>query len=250
MTRHGSGAGVRIAVVDSGWDRTRECAQVQAGLAFVGDEADAAADVQWSCDDHDRFGHGTLVTDLILKRAPEATVLPLRVFDRRLETSAHVICAAVSLAAARGIQLVNLSLGTRRAADFRALYRACELARRAGVVIIAAAGGPPGVSAPATFEPVISVGAALDGTGAPLGEDLVRVDEGPVEYTVIGMQHALGLGGHPKRVAGSSFAAAVVTGHVAALCGGAGVTDLAQVRAVLRRTLGAQVSTCRSRVSV
>ena len=78
-----TGKGVRIGVIDSGWDRHVLIPQIEQGVGFV-DPLDELS-VLKSEDDHDRIGHGTACTDLILRIAPEARIVPIRIFGHRLE---------------------------------------------------------------------------------------------------------------------------------------------------------------------
>jgi hypothetical protein len=113
---------VTVGVIDSGWDRSIDDPRVRTGVGFVGAGDELA--VCRSADDQDRIGHGTAAADIVLQVAPGATVVPLRVFGRELETSPAVIIAALDWAVAHGIGAVNLSLGTARADAVAPLYRA------------------------------------------------------------------------------------------------------------------------------
>ena len=99
-----TGKGIRIAVIDSGWDRTRDDPRVLPGIGLVDPEDDLA--MLRTDDDHDRVGLGTACIDLILRIAPEATVTPVRVFGNDLETSPGTLHAAIVWAVEQEFDIV------------------------------------------------------------------------------------------------------------------------------------------------
>jgi subtilisin family serine protease len=208
-----TGRGVRVGVVDSGWDRRITDARVIRGVGLVDPEDELS--LACSDDDHDRNGHGTLCTDLILQVAPDATIIPIRVFGMRLETSPALLIAAIQWAIDRQIRVVNLSLGTTRTDCIRELYAACEVARRRGVIVVAAAGAiQRHANYPAIFEPV------LGATHGPLPDRLgLWYQPGEaLECLACGKdQSGRGLRGSLVETSGPSVAAAIVTGHVSRL---------------------------------
>lgn len=225
-----TGRGVRVGVIDSGWDRGQPEPRVRAGTGILG--LDGPGGAPRGADDHDRFGHGTACADLVLRVAPGAEIVPVRVFDAALETSPGVLAAAIRWAVDAGLHVLNLSLGTCQPAALQTLYAACEYARRRGVVVVAAAHAQGRSSAPAVFDNVLSVGALP-------GNNTFRVVCRPGE-AVECRAHAVHtgvrwLGGERVVAAGTSYAAPVVTGTVARLRELHPDADLAAVRALLAR---------------
>ncbi|HEX2078865.1 MAG TPA: S8 family serine peptidase [Longimicrobium sp.] len=153
-----TGRGVRVAVVDSGWDRTLHDERVLPGIGFVDPDDDFA--LAQNDDDHDVLGHGTACADLILAIAPDARVIPVKVFGKVLETSPGTLHAALLWCIQEGVQVINVSLGTRLEGTLHPLYAACEKARRAGIIVVAAGHNANDWSYPAIFENVIGVSAA------------------------------------------------------------------------------------------
>jgi subtilisin family serine protease len=148
-----TGRGVRVGVVDSGWNRTRIDARILSGVHV------SEAKSQVDSDDHDRNGHGTTCSRIILEMAPECRIVPIRVFEQRLDASPATLMAAIDWAVSDGLKLLNLSLGTLRIDILRSLYATCARARDAGVILVAAARSARDEwSYPAVFEPVIGVG--------------------------------------------------------------------------------------------
>jgi subtilisin family serine protease len=151
-----TGAGVRIGVIDSGWDRTLDDPRVISGVSFV-DPDDELACLQ-NDDDHDTNGHGTGCIDIIRRIAPDAEIVPIRVFGQHIETSPGTLQAAIRWAMEQELPLVNVSLGTLRQDAMKPLYVTCERARRRGSILVTAAHNVSEWSFPAVFENVLSVG--------------------------------------------------------------------------------------------
>lgn len=206
-----TGLGVRVGILDSGWDRSIANHRIAPGISFV-DPTDELRFLA-SADDHDRNGHGTTCTSVLLDVAPDCEVVPIRVFGHQIETSPDVLIAGIDWATAQGLPLLNVSLGTFRRDALRPLYGACQRARSRGTIIVAAARRTPHDWAyPAVFEPVIGVGAVM--IADPYA---VRYTPGAgVECALNAVnRNARGLEGRSVLVSGTSFAAPVVTGLIA-----------------------------------
>lgn len=125
-----SGRGIRIAVVDSGIAPDHpHVGPVSEGTALVGDDPGDTAD---------RLGHGTAVAAAIREKAPNAELIPVRVLDRQLATSARVLARAIDWAVDHGAHLVNLSLGTTNEAHVPLFEQALERAAANGVLVVSA----------------------------------------------------------------------------------------------------------------
>jgi subtilisin family serine protease len=197
-------------VVDSGWDRAQPDARVLPGIGIESDETG----VRLTEDDRDRIGHGTGAAHQILAVAPDCRVVPARVFGNVLETSPRALVAALDWAVAHGARVVNLSLGTEREDAVRPLYAACERARRAGVIVVAAGGNFGETCYPAVFEPVIGVAMGL--FGSPF-EFRCRPGDA-LEIEAWGVRQPVPrLGGRVAVTTGTSVAAPNVAGIVALL---------------------------------
>jgi subtilisin family serine protease len=128
-----TGAGVRVAVIDSGVHPGHpHVGAVEAGVSFD------AAGVRGH-DTVDRLGHGTAVAAAIREKAPDATIVAVKVFDRELRATADALVAAITWAVEAKVDLINLSLGTANPAHQARLGEALVQAARAGVVLVAAA---------------------------------------------------------------------------------------------------------------
>jgi subtilisin family serine protease len=114
-----TGAGVRVAVLDTGVDATHPAlaGKILPGYDFVDRDADAS-EVGSTADPG--FGHGTHVAGLVMLAAPGARIVPLRVLNPQgqgdiwmlAEAILHAVDPDGNPATNDGAQVVNMSLGT------------------------------------------------------------------------------------------------------------------------------------------
>lgn len=207
-----TGKGLVVAVIDSGWDRGCDDPRVLPGVGLVDPEDDLA--MLRTADDHDRVGHGTACIHQILRIAPDARVIPVRVFGNHLETSPGTLQAGILYAIERGVNVVNLSLGTTLEGTLHPLYAACEKARRQGIIVIAAGHNSRDWSYPAIFENVIGVSAAKFESPYQyryLPDEAHECQAWGVEQPVVWLR------GEEQVKHGTSFAAPNITGIVCLL---------------------------------
>ena len=205
-----TGRGARIAIVDSGVHAAHPHVDgIEQGIAIHPDGS-ISEDVV------DRVGHGTAVAAAIREKAPDAVILPVKVFDRELRATADALVAAIAWATAAGAHLINLSLGTSNPAHRGRLGAALVEAVRAGASLVAAAEDAGTIWLPGSLP--LAVGVTVDWT-CPRDEAVVDVtDEGAVRRVLV---RASGYprpipGVSPERnLKGVSFAVANVTGLLA-----------------------------------
>jgi subtilisin family serine protease len=225
-----TGSGIRVAVLDSGWDRSIDDPRVLPGTGFVDPDDDFA--MARNDDDHDVLGHGTACADVILGVAPDARIIPVKVFGNKLETSPGTLQAALEWAIEAGVQVINVSLGTRLKDWLHRLYLTCETARRQGIIVVAAGHNANDWSYPAIFENVIGVSAAR--FGSPY--DFHYRAEEAMECVGWGVDRpVLWVGGERVLRHGTSFAAPGVAGIVALILERHPGAKLEDVREMLSR---------------
>jgi subtilisin family serine protease len=147
------GRGVKVAVLDTGVDRTHPLlvGHLLPGYDFVDDDDNPSevGDVN-----NGPYGHGTHVAGLIALVAPDAEIIPIRVLDSHGIGNVWVLAEALAYAVDHGATVINLSLSTLRKTNLLSsvLNRACSDFPDAGdassplpganydVVVVAAAG--------------------------------------------------------------------------------------------------------------
>ena len=116
--RSGTGAGVRVAVIDSGIEASHPRLASLKIRDSVGFEDEGAGVKAIENEGHDSYGHGTAVAGIIHEIAPEAEIGSFRVIDARSVSRTHLICAGVREAMNRGYHVLNCSFGCRGLAKF------------------------------------------------------------------------------------------------------------------------------------
>jgi subtilisin family serine protease len=197
---------VRLAIIDSG---------VHVGHPHVGAIAGGVAfdeDGRQHDDFVDRLGHGTAVTAAIKEKAPDAELYAVKVFDRALGTRIDNLIKAIDWAAAAGMHLANLSLGTSKIEHTRALREAVDRAATRGLLIVSARDDDGVRWLPGSLPGVVPV--QLDWT-CPRDEYRVADVDGVTVFRASGFPREIP-GVPPERnLNGISFAVANVTGFVA-----------------------------------
>ena len=208
----GRGAGVTVAVVDSGVDaahpdlRAKVARSVAVALGPRGAQlVEGAAP--------DLAGHGTACADVIGRLAPECTLWNVRALGPDCKGSPAALLAAFRWCVDQGAHVINLSLGTRDPALAEPLRELVDLAYRRSVMVVAAASNIPNArSYPAAFASLVCVDAGY--FASP--DDFVFRVGGEAEIEAPGVYvDAAWPGGGRKLVTGTSFATPHVAGHLA-----------------------------------
>lgn len=205
------GAGVKIAVLDTGVVRHPALPGVSRSIAIT----------PFPADPRKINGHGTAVASLIASNdpfapgvAPAAELISIRVGDDAGKADAFALAAGILAAVDSGAQIVNCSMGTTE--NNPLIEEAVLYAHEEGVLIVAASGNSEQADAcyPAAYPSVISVG-AVDARG----EHLEFSNYGTyLSLTAPGYSlNAAWPGNGFSRISGTSASAPIVTGSIAAI---------------------------------
>ncbi|WP_432106871.1 S8 family peptidase [Streptomyces sp. AA1529] len=238
--RASQGDEVKVAVLDSGVeeDHPALAGKVTTGPDFLKDGLHSG-DPRWG-------GHGTAMASDVLKVAPEADILSVRVIDDKKEhdvgdwkTGPSPVAQGITYAVDHGADVISMSLGgdTFGSSFDEEETKALAHAAYKGVTVVASAGNDGDVfnesSYPAGYPGVIAVAAVAQG-GSRAGFSTVRTYNS-VAAPGVGIVSAKNTGGYAP-VNGTSPAAALTSGVVALMLGKDHELKPSQVRAILTDT--------------
>lgn len=207
----GDGAGVTVAIVDSGVEGDHPdlagslAASVRVELHADGDRVvpDLPIDV---------VGHGTACAGIIHGLAPAARLLSVRVLGADNRGKGQAFAAGLEWAIDAGASIINLSLSSRSEAMFGTFHDLADRAYFANVLLVCAANNVAVASYPSLFAAVVSV-AAHDVRDPGVWFYNPRP---PVEFGAQGLDVEVPWKGGTRIVAtGNSFAAPHITGYAA-----------------------------------
>lgn len=230
VDQHGSGEGIKVAVIDSGVDwshpllariRRLDDLQVvsQSGLLRLSDNNLG-----------DCYGHGTAVAEMIHRVAPEAEIGSFRVLGSDLTGTSEAVRVAAHHAIAKDYDVINISIGCERVDHVLKYKEWVDEAYLCGVHLVAAANHTSyrRVEWPGHFSSVISVSMSSEEGLFLRGGSLVEFATKGVDLQVAWRD------GEVRTQTGSSYAAPQVAGLVARVLSRYPRLDVSQMKAVLR----------------
>lgn len=226
----GSGAGVKVAIIDSGIDGDHPAlgGRLRGQVAVREGSTGLIYDLAPHGDD---FGHGTACAGIVHALAPEAELYSVKVLGPRLAGKGAVFAAGLAWAIDNGMHVCNLSLGTTRRDFFATLHELADRATFRNCVLVAAANNLPNPSFPSLFASVISVAAHE----WPDPDVFFYNPRPPVDFGAPGIDVSIAwTGGGRITATGNSFAAPHITGLVARILGAHPELAPFQVKAILR----------------
>lgn len=233
--RGNTGAGVKVAVLDTGIALDHPALRVEGGINVIDPEASYADD----------NGHGTHMAGIIAARgaqglygvAPDVSLYAVKVFGADGSGYVSDVVKGLEWAIENGVQVVNLSLGG--SSSSRAIKETLEEAREEGIVVVAAAGNdgkPKGtgnsLQAPAKYESVIAVGAV----GPNLSRATFSATGKGLDYMAPGVKIRSTFPGGSMLGSGTSQSAAFVSGLVSLILAENPDASPQQVERILRQT--------------
>ncbi len=215
------GAGVKVAVIDSGIDLDHPV--FQSNLVPITDrwdfiDNDAIPQEVQGSGSNKGYGHGTSVAGIVLQIAPKAQIMPLRVLNSDGKGDTDSVISAIDWAVAHGAKVINLSIGT---VYLKSLEASIDSATKAGVFVVASAGntGDQNVTYPAL---AMSAGGSWGEMSVSVGSSDIRDLKssfstcGSIEMTAIGDRvFSPAPGNRAANWSGTSMAAPMVAGGFA-----------------------------------
>lgn len=224
-----SGAGVTVAIVDSGVAEIPSTVPIARSMVVeLGDDDGPPSVVEG--DHRDLTGHGTACAAIVRSLAPDAELVSVRVLGSNLKGRAEAFAAGVSWCIDEGIDIVNLSLSTSNERHVSTFHQLVDRATWRRTLIVSAMNNVRKPTIPSEFAGVFSVACA------PVADrETIRYNpDGPAEWAAAGIEVEVQWGESGSVVAtGNSFAAPVITGHLARIRGAHPGLAAWQVRAVL-----------------
>jgi subtilisin len=227
-----TGAGVKVAVVDSGIDAHHpRVGGIAGGVAFELDPSTDLGYVEREGLHDDLVGHGTACAAIIKEIAPDSEIYSVRVLGANLKGRGALLHAGVEWSVERGMHVANLSLSSKSDAMFGPLHEVADQAYFSGTVLVCAANNLPGPTYPSQYAAVVSVAAR------PGGEEMTLAYNAhpPVEFGARGIDVDVAWAdGGSITATGNSFAAPHVSGMVALMRSKHPWLSPLQVKAVLQ----------------
>ena len=219
---------MRVAIVDSGIDPKHPLVgSISGGISI---KRSGGRTVRTSDDWDDDTGHGTACAGIVRKIAPKAMIFSVRIFDRVPSSDATLLESGLEWAIENEMDIANVSLGTVDWSRREALASVCRRARKAGLLVVAAAHPAGCPCLPAFLQDVIGVGVGSpDGTvfGYRPGESIECIARGAI-------RRVCWKKGKRVIAGGTSLGAAEISGIVALIRSAHPTSSLDQVRAILK----------------
>ncbi len=232
--RTGAGAGIKIAILDSGVETRHPRLK---GLKLTGDFRITEEALQLRVepgDGTDLYGHGTAIASILHELAPEAQIGSFRIFGSQLRSRTAVICEAARVALDRGYHILNCSFGCGREDQVLRYKDWIDEAYIRGRHIVAACNNLDFSKRewPGHFPTAITVNFLK----AERADQLFFQRGTLVEFSASGQDLAVPWkDGGEKKVTGSSFAAPHAAGLLARLLSGCPDLPPLEAKALLQR---------------
>ena len=198
---------IRIGIIDSGVNPSHpHVGNIVGGVTITPDGPDEIY--------LDHIGHGTAVAGLIHLNAPDAELIAVRVFERKLATTINTVLGAIDWCVNNRIDVINLSLGTTNPNHKHLFEAAIRRARAANSIIVSAADMDTQPGLPGSLPGVIGVLA-----GSQLPDDRFEVAEYHGKCVFAAPPYPRPIPGVPRErnLQGISFAVAHISGWIARL---------------------------------
>lgn len=215
--RKGEGAGIRIAILDSGIEANHPGLtqlKLRDDIVFANENNQL---IPQEGNRTDVFGHGTAIAGIIHQQAPQAELGSFRVLGYELESKTHLIALAAQLAIEKGYHIINCSFSCRIENCILQYKRWVDRAYLNNIHVVSACGdsGSPAYEWPSYLSSVLGV----DACDFPARElNLFTQSHSQIQFASSASDlRVLWNEGGQKQVTGSSFATAHITSLLAKL---------------------------------
>lgn len=149
-----TGSGITVAVIDNGVDFAHPLLAprlLTTGFDFIDDDNNPGYE------EGTVTSHGTFVSGLIVRVAPDVKLLPIRAFDGDGFGNSFAIAKAIHYAVDHGADIINMSFGMFDSCEV--IAQACKTAATSGLSLVAACGNnsTSQPTYPAAYKDVIAV---------------------------------------------------------------------------------------------
>jgi subtilisin len=229
--RSGTGAGVKVCVIDSGVDATHPDVRNVAGGGVVEKSEDGPVFVKGPHED--LFGHGTACAGIIRGIAPEVELYSVRVLGAQLRGNGYQFLKALEWALDNHMHVINMSLSTGKAEYFAPFHELADRAYFSHTALVSAANNIQGPSYPSLYSAVFSVAASEEKDPFTFYYN----PEPPVEFGAAGINVKVPWLDHGYlTTVGNSFAAPVIAGIVARILSAHPGLTIFQLKTILAAT--------------
>jgi subtilisin len=206
-----TGAGVKVAVIDSGIDNDHPA--IAGAVRGWAEPYETDGTIKFRTEPHgDGCGHGNACAGIIRSIAPGAELYSVRVLGPNMAGTGVLFAAGLHWAIENGMHVVNLSLGTTKRDFYAVLHELADTAYFRRIMLVAAANNLAVNSYPSLYASVISVACQDD----PDPYRYCYNPAPPVEFSAPGIDVRVAwTGGTFVRGTGNSYAAPHIAGMAA-----------------------------------
>lgn len=197
----------KIVVIDSGYSNFSDNRIVGGINIFKNND-----NILFNDNISDSVGHGTAVTNILLKQTSDIDIFIVKIFEKELTCDVELLIRALEYVEKNiSCDLINLSLGVNY--NHKNLISICDKLTKKGIKIISAFDNEGAISYPAAFNNVIGVDASLECLTA---NSFIWIENSSINVLAKGGNHKLSWLNNKTIIGqGSSFATPYVTAKLA-----------------------------------